>query len=104
MKPIGCVPTTMAMAMDENIVSQEVHVHIQEQIGSCSYAFHFNKVTWHYSDGALTLRGRVSSFHLKQMLQTILRDVTHVQRLVNKVDVVCATGSSSGPKKWPNGM
>ncbi len=94
----------MAMAMDESIVSQEVHIRIQERIDSCSYAFHFHKVTWRYSNGTLTLRGCVSTFHLKQMLQTVLRDVMHVQRLVNEVDVICATGLSSEPKKRPNGM
>lgn len=94
----------MAMAIDNSIASQEVHIHIQERIGSCSYAFHFNKVTWHYTDGTLTLRGLVSTFHLKQMLQTILRDITHVQRLVNDVDVVCATGLSSEPRKQSNGV
>jgi hypothetical protein len=41
---------------------------------------------------------------LKQMLQTILRDITHVQQLVNEVDVVCATGLSSEPKKRSNGL
>ena len=92
------------MAIDKEIVSQEVHIHIQELIGSCSYAFHFNKVTWQYSDGTLTLRGCVSTFHLKQILQTMLRDVTHVQRIVNQVDVVCATGLSSEPKKQSNGI
>lgn len=91
MKRSECTPGETDIRID----IEKVHLHIEERIRNCSYAFHFNKVSWHYTGGTLTLRGSVASFHLKQILQTLLRDITHVQRLVNEVDVVSATGLSS---------
>jgi hypothetical protein len=35
----------------------------------------------------LIIRGRVSSFYLKQLLQTALRDLESVSRIENRVDV-----------------
>jgi len=61
----------------------------------CTYAFCFNQVTFSYAQGVLTLEGRLKSFYLKQMLQTLLRDLDGVTRIVNRVDVVSATGLSS---------
>ena len=61
----------------------------------CTYAFCFNQVTFSYSQGILTLEGRLPSFYLKQVLQTLLRDLDGVTRIVNRVDVVSATGLSS---------
>ena len=61
----------------------------------CPYAFCFNQVTFSYSHGVLTLEGRLPSFYLKQVLQTLLRDLDGVTRIVNRVDVVSATGLSS---------
>ena len=61
----------------------------------CPYAFCFNQVTFSYSQGILTLEGRLPSFYLKQMLQTLLRDLDGVTRIVNRVDVVSPIGLSS---------
>ena len=61
----------------------------------CTYAFCFNQVTFSYSQGILTLEGRLPSFYLKQVLQTLLRDLDGVTRIDNRVDVVSATGLSS---------
>ena len=55
----------------------------------------FNQVTCSYSQGILTLEGRLSSFYLKQVLQTLLRDLDGVTRIDNRVDVVSSTGLSS---------
>ena len=61
----------------------------------CPYAFCFNQVKFRYSQGTLTLTGRVPSFYLKQVLQTLLRDLDDVARIDNRVDVVSSTGLSS---------
>lgn len=61
----------------------------------CTYAFCFNQVTFSYSQGVLTLEGRLPSFYLKQVLQTLLRDLDGVKRINNRVDVVSSTGLSS---------
>lgn len=76
--------------------SAKVRQSIDERLRKCPYAFAFNRVTWRFDDGTLLLRGRVTSFHLKQVLQTILIDVRDVERLVNEMRVVSATGLSSG--------
>ncbi len=39
-------------------------------------------------DGTLRLDGRLPSFYLKQMLQTILRDVDGITRIDNRVSVL----------------
>lgn len=41
-----------------------------------------------HHDGNLQLDGRLPSFYLKQMLQTILRDVDGVARIDNRVSVL----------------
>lgn len=61
----------------------------------CTFAFCFNQVTFSYSQGVLTLDGRLPSFYLKQVLQTVLRDLDGVTRIDNQVNVVSSTGVSS---------
>jgi len=93
MKPPKRMPDSNGTEDGSCIVTAKVRKQIQDRMCSCSYSFSFPKVNWHYVDGILTLRGSVASFHLKQILQTLLRDIEHVQQLVNNVDVVSATGS-----------
>ncbi|QEG35787.1 hypothetical protein [Bythopirellula goksoeyrii] len=80
-------------------VTGEVQKTIKERICHCPYAFHFNKVYCYYFQGTLTLRGSVATFHLKQILQTMLLDIKYVQRLVNEVDVTNAIGLSTERQK-----
>ena len=72
---------------------------VQRRLAGCTYEFYFSKVSWRFEHGRLTLDGRVPSFYLKQMLQTILRDVEHVEHVINNVDVVSTTGLSSSRKE-----
>lgn len=46
-------------------------------------------------EGLLVLEGRVPSFYLKQVLQTVLRGLPGVRQIINQVDVVSPTGLSS---------
>jgi hypothetical protein len=46
-------------------------------------------------DDRLVLTGRVASFYLKQVLQTLIRGIESVERIDNRVDVVSSTGLSS---------
>ena len=48
-----------------------------------------------YQQGQLVLMGRLPSFYLKQVLQTVLRGLPGVQRIDNRVDVISVTGLSS---------
>ena len=46
------------------------------------------RIDCEYHEGILTLRGRVSSFYMKQIAQTIVQHVDGVERVVNRVEVV----------------
>jgi hypothetical protein len=71
----------------------------RQRLGSgCPYAFYFRRVTLQFQDGVLTLRGRVPTFYLKQLLQSWLKDLDGVREIDNQVDVVSATGLSSEPR------
>ena len=48
-----------------------------------------------HSEDVLTVRGRVPTFYLKQMLQTMLKDLRGIARIDNQVDVVSSHGLSS---------
>ena len=45
--------------------------------------------------GVLTVRGRVPSFYLRQVLERALKRVDGVRSVDNQVDVVCCDGLSS---------
>jgi hypothetical protein len=44
---------------------------------------------------ALIVTGRMPSFYLKQLLQEVLRHVDGIEKIDNRVDVVCCDGLSS---------
>ena len=48
-----------------------------------------------YEEHVLTVKGSVPTFHLKQLLQTVLREIGNVSRIENRVDVVASDGLSS---------
>ena len=79
----------------QHVIDQRIH----QRIAECPYAFYLNRVAWRYEDGLLTLEGCVPTFYLKKMIQSILRDVEHVEQLDNRVNVVSSTGLSSVPRK-----
>lgn len=68
---------------------------VRRQLAGCSYNFVFDKISWHFADGTLTLQGCVPSFYLKQVLQELLRDLAQIDRIENDVAVVSSTGLSS---------
>ena len=62
---------------------------------SCHFTRHWREIDCEYREGILTLRGRLPTFYLKQVLQSILKDLLGVRRVDNRVDVVSAAGLSS---------
>ena len=62
---------------------------------SCHFTRHWREIDCDYREGILTLRGCVPTFYLKQVLQSILKDLPGVRRVDNRVDVVSAAGLSS---------
>lgn len=49
---------------------------------------HINAISIDFRDGTLVVTGVLPSFYLKQVLQTILRDLSGVVRIDNRVEVV----------------
>ena len=80
---------------------EAIHESVRRRLDGCPYRFVFNKVTCHFADGQLTLRGSVPSFYLKQLLLEMMRGIQSVERIVNDVDVVSATGLSSEHRAKP---
>lgn len=80
------------------IIRQRVEWSVQQRLRECPYPFAFRKVTSHFDNGLLTLRGKVPTFYLKQVLQERLRGIDHVKKIENEVDVVSSTGLSSEPR------
>ncbi len=52
-------------------------------------------MTVSYESGRLVLTGRLPSFYLKQVLQTLLEDLPGVTEIDNRMQVVCSSGLSS---------
>jgi hypothetical protein len=73
----------------------------QRLLENCPYVFYFKCVTFQFKGGVLTVRGRVPTFYLKQIVQTRLRDLDGVRQIDNQVDVVSATGLSTEPRIDP---
>lgn len=67
----------------------------QRVLVDCPYAFYFSKVTFHCVRGVITLRGRVRTNALKNVLDSRLADMQGIDRIENHVDVISSTGLSS---------
>jgi hypothetical protein len=52
-------------------------------------------LSFELTNGVLTIRGSVPSFYLKQLLQTVLKEMERVNRIENRVDVISSDGLSS---------
>lgn len=55
----------------------------------------FRDISCSFDQGVLILQGRVPSFYVKQVLQTVVKDIAGVEQIDNQVDVVSSTGLSS---------
>ena len=66
----------------------------KQRLGGTSYQF-LRFVDCCFQNGVLTLRGRVPTFYLKQMAQSVLANIEGVDRIDNRVDVVSPRGLSS---------
>jgi hypothetical protein len=61
---------------------------IRRRIDGCSYRFSFKQVSWSVEEEKLVLKGRVPSFYLKQILQTLLSGIQNIRQIDNRVDVI----------------
>ena len=88
----------LSVSVDDEI-HNEVDVVVRERLEDGPYKFYFKKIRWKLYNGCLTLRGEVPTFHLKQVLQTRLKDIPGVDRLINQVDVINSCGLSTVSRK-----
>ena len=70
----------------------------QQLLENCPYAFYLHCLSLQFENGVLTVRGRVPTFYLKQIIQSRLQNLDGVNQIDNLVDVVSATGLSSEPR------
>ena len=68
-------------------VDVALSVRIQETLRSSPYR-RLHLISTEVCGGVATLRGRVSSFHMKQVAQCLLADVAGLERIDNRLQVV----------------
>jgi hypothetical protein len=61
----------------------------------CHFYGRADRFEFVHCDDVLTIRGSVPSFYLKQMLQSLLKNLDGVRWIDNQVDVVSSAGLSS---------
>jgi hypothetical protein len=76
-------------------VDPSVETTARQRMADCPYGFYFKDVIVSHADDVLTLRGRVPTFYLKQIVQSLLKNLEGVERIDNLVDVISAVGLSS---------
>jgi osmotically-inducible protein OsmY len=63
-----------------------VPAEAQSRLRTSNYG-ELHLVSCEFHEGLLTLRGHVSSFHLKQLAQTLVRDLDGVGEINNRLEV-----------------
>lgn len=71
---------------EPSIDRQTVAVQAQRQLSASNYPT-LRSVRCRMQDDVLVLTGSLSSYHLKQVAQTVVRDVKGVGVVVNLIDV-----------------
>ena len=71
----------LADAGDESVESQA-----RQLLGESNYLA-LRRLDCEFRDGQLVLRGRVPTFYLKQVAQTVVRQLPQVRQIVNRLDV-----------------
>ena len=92
MRPSSTIETTRKFSPRKC----EVHVgekpngitHDAQQCIKNSKNFEVGLVECEFCEGMLFLRGRVSSFHLKQLAQEVVRSLDGIECIVNHVEVI----------------
>jgi len=69
-----------------------VQAEAQSQLRKSGY-YELHVVSCDFHEGVLTLRGRVSSFHLKQVAQELMRQLDGAEEVNNRLEVVAPSGS-----------
>jgi osmotically-inducible protein OsmY len=67
-----------------------IEAEAQSRLQTSGYA-QLRKILCEFHEGVLTLRGHVSTFHLKQVAQTLVRKLEGVGEINNRVEVASQT-------------
>jgi hypothetical protein len=59
----------------------------EERLRHSEY-FELRNISCNFHEGVLTLQGRVPSYHLKQLAQSLLCEITGILKLNNQLEVV----------------
>jgi osmotically-inducible protein OsmY len=78
-------------AVAQRAVEEEVKRRVAERCPQ----FYLKDISFHFAHGVLTLRGRVPTFYLKQIVLTAVKDLDRVECIDDRMDVVSASGLSS---------
>ena len=69
-------------------------VELEAQSRLCKSGYHeLHLVSCDFHEGVLTLRGRVSSFYLKQLAQELIRRLDGAREVHNRLEVAAPPGS-----------
>ncbi|MEM1303350.1 MAG: BON domain-containing protein [Planctomycetota bacterium] len=97
--PAGAAPKPRAIPSPSDATGSSIVGLARERLQDHPhFRGHEKDVTVDDDCGRLVLTGRLPSFYLKQMLQSILRDLPGVANIDNRVDVVRWDGLSSEPR------
>lgn len=66
--------------------ASEIEHHAQRALGKSPYV-ELRRVGCRFDDGILTLEGQVTSFYLKQVAQTVVRQIDGVHQVINHLQV-----------------
>ena len=82
--------------LEKETMENQIVCQARKQLSQCDhFRCHCHSIDIEYQRGDLVLMGRLPSFYLKQVLQTVLRGLPGVDQIKNRVDVVSPTGLSS---------
>lgn len=69
-----------------------VQAEAQSRLQGSGY-YELHHVSCDFHEGVLSLRGRVSSFYLKQLAQTLVRELDGVEEINNRLEVAAQVDS-----------
>jgi osmotically-inducible protein OsmY len=84
-------PMTTITAIDPIAAATAKRVEVISNAKARLQEKHFTqlkKIECHFHEGALTLRGMVSSYFMKQIAQTAVSDVPGVEEIINHLHVI----------------
>ena len=87
-------PAVESRTTDERIADERIADEARRRLCRSSH-FHLREMTCDSNCRVLSISGRVPSYYLKQVIQSLLMGIDDVEQLVNDVDVVNTAGLSS---------